>query len=167
MNARDIIESLGLTPLSAEGGYFRETYRSEELISSAALPQRYGGERSFSTAIYYLVTPESFSVMHRIISDEVFHFYTGDPVEMLCLYPDGSGSLTVMGNALDCGEVFQHTVPRGVWQGMRLVGDSGFALLGTTVAPGFEYDDYETGLRNDLVTAYPSYRERIIRLTRD
>lgn len=167
MNAQDIIERLGLSPLPLEGGYFRETYRSEERIPYKVLPDRYGGERSFSTAIYYLVTPDSYSVMHRILSDEVFHFYTGDPVEMLCLYPDGSGSVTVLGSGIDRGEVCQYTVPRGVWQGLRLAGDNGYALLGTTVAPGFDYDDYETGIREDLLAVYPSYRERIIQLTSD
>src|SRR5579883_1419925 len=99
MDAQEIIDLLNLKPLTGEGGFFAETYRANESV--AALPGRYRGEqRSFSTAIYYLLTPESFSSMHRVASDEVFHFYLGDPVEMLQLFPDGSGKTIGLGTNL-------------------------------------------------------------------
>src|SRR5581483_11176343 len=98
-----------------------------------------------ATAIYYLLTPDTVSAMHRLATDEIFHFYLGDPVEMLQLRPDGSHRVAILGPDLDAGQRPQIVVPRGVWQGARLVPGGRFALLGTTVAPGFDYADYETG----------------------
>lgn len=157
---------LQLKPHPAEGGYFIETYRSEEIIPAHALPARYSSKRSFSTAIYFLLTAETVSVMHRLQSDEIFHFYFGDPVEMLNLYPDGSGRVITLGADLLKGMVPQVVVPKGVWQGARLKSGGTFALLGTTVAPGFEYTDYEAGNRDELMTIYPQYSDLIIALTK-
>jgi len=166
MNAERIIELLDLKPLEMEGGYFRETYRSAETISSGALAPRYGSPRSVCTAIYYLLTPDSFSALHRVKSDEIFHFYAGDPVDMLQLHPDGQGVQVTLGNALDQGHLPQCIVERGVWQGCRLKDGGTFALMGTTVAPGFEYDDFELAPRRELITQFPQFEEEIVRLTR-
>ncbi len=156
---------LHLEPHPEEGGYFIETYRSSETISEKALPIRYKGRRSFGTAIYYLLTPDTFSAMHRLHSDEIFHFYSGDPVEMLQLWPDGSGRVVILGSDILNGMQPQVVVPRGVWQGARLLKNGEYGLLGTTVLPGFEFADYESGHRDELVKSYPQYREWIIALT--
>jgi len=166
LTADQIIILFNLKPHPKEGGYFAETYRSLEILSEKALPSRYKGLRSFGTAIYYLLTPETFSAVHRLQSDEVFHFYLGDPVEMLQLWPDGSGKVITIGSDILNEIQPQVVVPRGVWQGARLIKDGSFALLGTTVSPGFELEDYETGRRDELVKSYPQFRELIIPLTK-
>jgi uncharacterized protein len=166
VTADQLREWLGLRPHPAEGGYFVETYRSADRIPAATLPARYGGDRVLGTCIYYLLTPETFSAMHRLASDEIFHFYLGDPVEMLQLSPDGTGRVLALGHDLANGMRPQVVVPRGVWQGSRLVPGGRFALLGTTVAPGFEYADYEHARRDDLVWVYPDFRDHILALTR-
>jgi len=166
LTAYQIIALLNLTPHPKEGGYFRETYRSSETILEKALPSKYQGIRSFGTAIYYLLTPETFSSIHRLHSDEIFHFYLGDPVEMLQLRPDGSGRVLIMGSDILNGMQPQVVVPRGVWQGAKLIKDGKFALLGTSVSPGFEFIDYESGRRDDLIKAYPQFQDLIIALTK-
>jgi predicted cupin superfamily sugar epimerase len=147
--AEDVIEALELEPHPLEGGFFRETYRS-----ARHLP---GDERSLSTAIYYLLTPQTCSAMHRLPGDELFHFYLGDPVKMLHLYPDGSGKVVSFGSDLLAGQRPQVLVPGGVWQGACLEDGGRFALLGTTMAPGFAYPDYETGDRAALTGQYPEF----------
>src|SRR5687768_3542734 len=117
---QQIIDRLQLVPLTIEGGYFRETYRSALSIPANALPSGYAGDRNVSTAIYYLLTPDTFSVIHRVKSDEVFHFYAGDPVEMLQLWPDGTARRVTIHNDLAAGHEPQLVVPAGVWQGCRL-----------------------------------------------
>jgi hypothetical protein len=158
---------LNLQPHPAEGGYFAETYRSAESLRGEALPARYQAPRSLGTAIYYLLTPDTFSAMHRLASDEVFHFYLGDPVEMLHLFPDGSGRAVTLGPDLLAGMRPQVIVPRGVWQGSRLAPGGRLALLGTTVAPGFDFADYEPARRDALLSAYPAFRDVILSLTSD
>lgn len=166
LTADQIIALLNLTPHPKEGGYFIETYRSSETIPEKTLPSRYKGIRSFATAIYYLLTPETFSAMHRLQSDEIFHFYLGDPVEMLQLWPDGSGRLVILGSDILRGVQPQVVVPRGVWQGARLRSGGRFALLGTTVSPGFEFADYKSGQRDELTVSYRQFREWITALTK-
>ncbi len=165
MNAEDIIRQLGLLPHPKEGGYFRETYRSPETVPTQGLPARYPHEKAFSTAIYYLLTPDTFSAMHRVRSDEVFHFYAGDPVQMLQLHPDGSHSIAIIGNDLAAGHVPQVVVAAGTWQGCMLVDGGRYALMGATVAPAFDYDDYEHGDRAMLSSRYPDCARMIERLT--
>jgi len=164
MTAEEIIELLGLEPLKPEGGFYRETYRSEEKIPADALPERYATARVFSTAIYYLLTPESTSTLHRVASDEIFHFYLGDPVCMLQLHPDGRSEVITLGPAIERGEKLQVVVPRGSWQGSYLKEGGRFALLGTTVAPGFEFGDYEAGVLESLIEKYPEREDLIRRL---
>jgi predicted cupin superfamily sugar epimerase len=161
-----IIDLLDLKPLEPEGGYFAETYRSDETIGEGGLPRRYSGRRALGAAIYFFLTPETVSAMHRLPSDEVYHFYLGDPVEMLHLYPDGSSEVITLGHNLLQNMVLQHVVRRGVWQGSRLAEGGRFALLGTTTAPGFDREDYVHGERDMLISAYPARRELIMALTR-
>ena len=157
---------LGLVPHPVEGGYFAETYRSADHIPASALPSHYGAPRAASTAIYYLLTPDTFSAMHRLASDEIFHFYLGDPVEMLHLHPGGTHQITVMGPDLEAGQRPQVLVPRDTWQGARLIPGGRYALLGTTVAPGFDYTDYETASRATLLATHPTAKPLILALTR-
>ncbi len=164
LSADEIAASLGLKP-HPEGGYYTETYRSGEKLRSG-LPPRYAGARALSTAIYYLLTPDTFSAIHRLKSDEVYHFYAGDAVEMLQLLPDGTGRVLRLGNDLNKGALPQVVVERGIWQGSRLASGGRFALLGTTVAPGFEFADYEAGVREELVRDYPEFKDLICHLTR-
>lgn len=166
MTAQDIIRALDLRPHPKEGGFFRETYRCDDKISSCLSP-RYGqGQRALSSAIYYLLTPQTFSCMHRLKSDEVFHFYLGDPVQMLWLHEDGCSETVILGNDILKGQSLQVIVPKGVWQGAFLMDGGTFALLGTTVSPGFDYTDYEEGCRESLIGQYPAQKELISRLTK-
>lgn len=157
---------LNLVPLSFEGGYYAETYRSGDVIPAGTLAGRYDGPRSVATAIYYLLEPGTFSELHRVASDEIFHFYLGEPVEMLQLWPDGSIRQITIGADFERGMRPQVVVPRGVWQGSRLVAGGRSALLGCTVSPGFDYADYESGQRALLEKQYPEARELIRSLTR-
>jgi hypothetical protein len=166
LNAEKLKSLLNLVPVSIEGGYFAETYRSTEMISPECLRGRYSGSRIAGTAIYYLLEPGTFSEIHRVASDEILHFYLGDPVEMLQLWPDGSGKRILISTYIENGMAPQVAVPHGVWQGARLVVGGKFALLGCTVSPGFEYADYESGSRRLLSEAYPGYRDMICALTR-
>jgi uncharacterized protein len=166
--AREIIDALGLQPHPIEGGFFRETYRSEGVIPSASLPGMYQakGDRSYGTAIYYLLTAETFSEMHRLPTEEVFHFYAGSPMRMLQLFPDGTGREVIIGPDVLAGQQPQVVVPPGVWQGSRLEPGGEFILLGATMAPGFDYADYEQGRRGELMAQYPEHAEAIRILTR-
>jgi len=166
LTADQIIALLNLTPHPTEGGYFRETYRSLDAVPEKTLPSRYRGIRSFATSIYYLLTPETFSAMHRLQSDEIFHFYLGDPVEMLQLLPDGTGTIVLLGPDLLNAMQPQVIVRRGVWQGARLFKYGKFALLGTTVSPGFEFADYVSGRRDELIKSHPQFRDLITTLTK-
>ena len=163
--AQELIESLGLQPLPLEGGFFRETYRSSERLSAASLPSRYGRDKSLGTAIFYLLTPDTFSALHRLPTDEIFHFYLGSPVEMLQLYEDGRGRVVTLGSDLLAGQSPQLVVPAGVWQGSSLAPVGTLALLGTTMAPGFDFADYEPGNRGRLSAQYPEFAELINRLS--
>jgi predicted cupin superfamily sugar epimerase len=157
---------LNLEPHPREGGWFRQTWKAEETIPQNALPGRYPAARLAGTAIYYLLEPDSFSEMHKLASDEVFHFYLGEPVEMLQLWPGGSGRRVVLGRDLSNGESLQTVVPQGVWQGSRLLPGGKVGLLGCTVSPGFDYADYASGSREELTRGWPEWGEMIARLTR-
>lgn len=152
-----LIASLRLEP-HPEGGYYRETYRSKETSGNPA--------RALSTAIYYLLIPDTFSEIHRLKSDEIFHFYLGHTVEILQLYPDGKSTITKLGQNLAAGEELQVTIPAGVWFGSRLIDGGEYALMGTTVAPGFDFADFESGKRDSLTAQYADRAEIIASLTR-
>jgi predicted cupin superfamily sugar epimerase len=168
LTAAEIIQLLGLEPLPQEGGLFRQSYRAAEAIPAVALPPRYGTPRRFCTAIYYLLTdaPDSFSALHRLKTDEIYHFYLGDPAEMLLLHPSGGAERIVLGSDLAAGQRVQFVVPAGAWQGSRLIRGGRYALLGTTMAPGYEQDDFELGSRERLLREYPAQAELIRGLTR-
>ena len=226
ITADQIIEMFGMKPLKAEGGYYVETYRSAELIPRENLPDRYAADRPFGSAILYLLTPDTFSRLHRLKSDEIFHFYLGDPVTMLQLRPDGSHDVITLGQDIKAGQRLQVTVPQGTWQGCflkhsnrtppvipqsalpvipqsalpvipqsalpvipseveesvqtpsrsdssfqsRLLSESlndpgRFALMGTTVAPAFDFKDFEPAERKTLLKKYPAQKDLILRLT--
>lgn len=156
MNAREIIATLGLEPHPEEGGFYRESYRSTSVFDPG---RPFDGPRATGTAIYYLLTPDTYSAMHRLPGDEIFHLYAGDAVEMLLLHPDGSSEVAILTSDLASGRP-QQVVSGGVWQGSRLCPGGEFALLGTTMSPGFEFTDYESG-SSDLCTEYPD-RDRMI-----
>ena len=155
--AEQVVAELGLRPLPGEGGMFRSTYRS-------ALKK---GGRAAASAIYYLLAGEDFSHLHRLDADEVYHFYLGDAVELLHLAPDGGAKRVVLGPDILNGQTVQHLVPAGHWQGSRLVPGGGWALLGTTMAPGYEQAGYQHGRRAALAAQYPAWRELIAALTED
>jgi len=165
MTADEIIRCLDLKPHPKEGGYYVETYRSNEGIHRAALPDRYTSVKAFATAIYYLLTPDTFSALHRLRTDEIFHFYWGDPVTMLQLHPNGLFECITLGTDLEKGDRPQVVVPRGTWQGSLLNEGGKFALMGATVSPGFDFSDYEEGSRRWLTEQYPSQKELIEKLT--
>jgi predicted cupin superfamily sugar epimerase len=163
--AEEIIKIFNLQPLREEGGFYRETYRSVENVPKEALPARYGVSKTFGTAIYYLLTPDTCSALHRIPTDEIFHFYLGDPVIILQLHPDGTSGITTLGPKIEGGQQVQVIVPKGTWQGSFIKHGSNFALMGVTVSPGFDFSDYEAGDRTSLINAYPDEKNLIIRLT--
>jgi uncharacterized protein len=167
MTSEDVKKLLGLAPHPREGGWYVRMYEAEELVAAEAFADgRYAGARRTGTAIYYLLEPQTFSEMHCLKSDEVFHFYAGDAVEMLQLTMDGRGERVVIGNDLVQGQRPQAVVRRGVWQGSRLVEGGRWALLGCTVSPGFEFEDYEKGERVALCRRWPEFAEEICALTR-
>ena len=159
-----LIAALDLVPHDMEGGFYIETWRSRVQVPQSALGPDYEGDRDAGTAIYYLLTPDTCSAMHRLPGDEVFHFYLGDPVEQVNLWPDGRTERVVLGTDVLEGMRPQHVVPAGVWQGARLRDGGRVALLGATMAPGFDFADYEAGDTAALGTAYPAERDFIARL---
>jgi hypothetical protein len=166
IDAKSIIDTLSLNP-HPEGGHYAETYRSSEMLTHSSLPPRYTGDRSHSTAIYYLLSGQEFSRMHLLQSDELFHFYFGHPVEILLLSPSGESDLITLGTNLEEAQRPQQLVPKGVWQGARLKNPSSdsFALLGCTVAPGFDFADFSVINAEDLVEKYPDRADLIRQLS--
>lgn len=160
------IDHLALSP-HPEGGYYRATYKSELTIIQAALPSRFHGDRSASTAIYFLLEGDDFSAFHRIAADEVWHFYAGSALIVYVIDPEGKQFELHVGDGPERGEAFQAVVQAGCWFGSRLKDASGFALVGCTVAPGFEFADFELATRAELVRAYPEHRQLIEELTRE
>jgi uncharacterized protein len=163
----ELIRLLRLDPLPREGGWYRETHRSALQLPAHVLAPRYWAARSGSTAIYYLLTPDTFSALHRLPTDEVFHFYLGDPVEMLQLgpTPQDGGRILTLGPDILAGQQVQAVVPAGVWQGSVLRSGGAFALMGTTMTPGFDFADYEAADRDALMAAFPDFASKIARLT--
>ena len=168
MTAEEVIRMLRLVPLPVEGGWFRQTYLSDETIPANALSARYGEDKPFGAAIYFLLTdePDCFSALHRLPSEEIYHFYFGDPVELLMLHPGGRSDRIVLGHAIGNGQSVQVVVPRDVWQGSHLLPGGKFALMGTTMAPGFTPKDFTGGDRDELIREYPAEAALIRALTR-
>ncbi len=167
LTAERLIKLYNMKPMSGEGGYYVETYRSQEKIGGSSLPDRYGSDRSIGTAIMYLLTPDTRSLIHRLRSDEVYHFYLGDPVKLVLIHPAGTIKVMFLGQDIRAGQFVQAVVPAGMWQGSILLDGGQFALMGTTVAPGYEFEDTELGKREELIGQYPQHRDLIISLTED
>jgi predicted cupin superfamily sugar epimerase len=155
------IKELQLSP-HPEGGYYRVTYTSQLKIAQRALPAGFHGDRAASTAIYFLLAGGDFSAFHRIASDELWHFYAGSALQILVIDPEGALSEL----RLDGAGSFQAVVPGGCWFASRVVDGVGFALVGCTVAPGFDFADFELAKRHELVKVYPQHRQIIEELTR-
>ncbi len=165
MNAEGWIKHLGLSP-HPEGGSYAATYKSDLTIAAAALPPSFHGSRSASTAIYFLLAGTDFSALHRLASDELWHFYAGNSLVVYVIDPQGKLSELHLGDRPEAGEVFQAAVKAGCWFGSRLKDGNGFALVGCTVAPGFEFADFELAKRSELTAAYPQHGKLIAELTR-
>ncbi len=165
-DAKYWIEKLQLEP-HPEGGYFRQTYRSEMVIAREALPPEFTGARVASTAIYFLLEGKNFSAFHRLRSDEVWHFYAGLPVLVHVITQDGEYSSILLGCDLEAGQVPQAVVRAGCWFASHVADWKSFAVVGCTVAPGFDFQDFEMGKRAELVARFPRQRELIERLTRE
>ena len=160
------IEKLQLEP-HPEGGYYRQTYRADVIISREALPQGFGGARAAATAIYFLIEGKNFSAFHRLCSDELWHFYAGSPLLVHVIDPSGKYSMQSLGNEPDLGQHFQAVVPAGCWFASHVADWQSWALVGCTVAPGFDFADFEIGKRSDLCEQYPQHRSLIQWLTRE
>ncbi len=160
---KELINLLELNPLPGEGGFFKQHYASADKIDSAALSSRYENEgvRAVSGAIYYLITPDNFSAMHKLRTDELWHFYYGDSAEQLCLYPDGQFDLVKIGVDFAQDERPVHNIPAGVWQGTRLAAGGRYALFGTTMAPIYDDSDFILGNKEELAIQYPDVLELI------
>jgi uncharacterized protein len=166
--AQDLIDGLHMAKIPDEGAWFAVNYASPERIPAAALPARYGASRGIGTSIYALVTREDFSAMHRLKTDEIWHVYAGDPIELLLLHPDGKNEIVHLGSDVLGGQKPQFTVPAGVWMGARPLTDSpeAYSLFGCTMAPGFDYADFTPGYRDELIAAFPEQAAMITALTR-
>ncbi len=149
-----------------EGGYFRETYRAAESIPATALPNRFQGCRQFATAIYYLLQSEDFSALHRLASDEVWHFYGGSPLDIHIIDPSGRYSKPRLGNDPKNDQSFQVVVEAGCWFGATVALPGSYTLAGCSVAPGFDFADFELAHRQALITQYPKHKNLIEGLTR-
>jgi predicted cupin superfamily sugar epimerase len=165
-NAAYWIDKLQLEP-HPEGGYFRLSYRSEVEIPREALPARFSGARAVSRAIYFLLERKNFSAFHRLRSDEVWHFYAGEPLVVHVIEPEGNYSRILLGRDPGAGQVLQAVVRAGSWFASHVADWKPFSLVGCTVAPGFDFEDFEMGKREELIARYPWHRELVERLTRD
>jgi uncharacterized protein len=163
--ARHWIDRLRLE-LHPEGGWYRQTYRAPLILPHSAL-HGHNGDRAASTAIYFLLAGNQFSALHRLRSDEVWHFYAGSTLIVHVIDPDGRYSELLLGSDPTCGEDFQAVVPAGCWFGSSLHQPNTWALVGCTVAPGFDFADFEMARRKALTAQYPQHRNIIERLTRD
>jgi uncharacterized protein len=160
------IEKLGLEA-HPEGGYYRQTYRADLVLAKEKLPAQFMGARAVSTAIYFVLEGENISALHRLRSDEVWHFYVGSTLVVGVIDEEGQYSEILLGRDAEAGEALQAVVKAGCWFGSRVRDGKGFALVGCTVAPGFDFEDFEMGMREELVRAYPQHREVIEALTRE
>jgi uncharacterized protein len=165
ISAATLIETYALLP-HPEGGYFAETYRSNEIIRTQHLPGRFGGDRSVSTAIYFLMEQGNFSAFHKIKSDECWHFYAGQTLLIHVIDHSGKLSTTKLGRDILNGEVFQYIVPAGYWFASEPAPDSVFSFAGCTVAPGFSFEDFELAEAEKLCEIYPQHKNLIKRLCR-
>lgn len=165
--AQALIDHYHMDHIPHEGPWFVQTHKSTEPFGGP-LAARYDGPRPAYTATYLLLTASDFSGMHRLKTDEMWHFYEGDPAELVLLYPDGHGETRLWGSDVLKGQEPQILVPAGTWMGARPLGDpkSAWSFGANTLTPGFDYADYEHGYRDDLTARYPAFAAKIARLTR-
>ena len=161
----DFVQQFDLQP-HPEGGYFKETYRSPEILDGSALPNRFGSSRSIATAIYFLLEKNNFSAFHRIKSDECWHFYTGDSLLIHVLNVEGEYQLIKLGADILKGEVFQAVVPAGAWFASETNDNGLYSFVGCTVAPGFDFADFELASAEQLTADFPTQEQLIKRLCR-
>ena len=165
LTIEQLVEFYQLQP-HPEGGFFKETYRSTEKISLQGLPVRFDGDRSFSTAIYFLLPAGHFSAFHKIKSDEVWHFYAGEPLHIYVINEDGSMTTIKLGANIFNGETMQAVVNAGCWFASRPVKNTGYCFVGCTVSPGFDFADFELAKAEELAAQYPSHEDFINSLCR-
>lgn len=158
MTAQQLIAQYALQP-HPEGGWYKETYRSKETIPAASLTGRFDGERNFSTAIYFLLEEGNFSAFHKIKSDECWHFYAGQALQVYVLNDDGKMEVIKLGSDILRGELFQYVVPANCWFASRPAPGSAFCFVGCTVAPGFDFADFEMAKAEVLTELYPDYEK--------
>lgn len=168
LTARDIVEHLGMKPLPIEGGYYAVNYRSADTLAASALPERYSTDRTMGGAIYFLETPEQFSALHRLPTDEIYYHHYGDPLEMLFLYPDGTGETRILGPDLFADQQPQIVARHGCIHGSRPLpgGEYGFTFCSTSMAPAHHPTDPNFPSRAEILAAYPEFEELIVALTR-
>jgi len=161
VTAQQLIQRYKLQP-HPEGGWYKETYKSHEYIPATALPGRFSGSRSFSTAIYFLLEQNNFSGFHRIRSDECWHFYAGDPLLIYVIQQNGMLDIIQLGSDISNGQLFQYVVPANCWFASKPAADSIFSFVGCTVSPGFDFADFELADADALTILYPLH-EIVIR----
>lgn len=162
---QQLIDRYELQP-HPEGGWYKQTYRCKEMAGKDTLPARFNGDRPFSTAIYFLLADGNFSAFHRIKSDECWHFYAGDPLEVFVIAEDGSLLITTLGQNIAKGQLFQYMVPANCWFASRPATGSAYCFVGCTVSPGFDFADFELALAAELLQEYPRHAGLIQELTR-
>ncbi|MFY0604710.1 MAG: cupin domain-containing protein [Flavobacteriaceae bacterium] len=164
MNAEELIKTLNLQE-HPEGGYFKETYRSSEMITEHELGEKYTGDRNHSTCIYFLLTSNKFSAFHKINQDEAWHFYKGTPLLLHIISKEGKYSAIKIGNTFENGEVPQYIVKGGDWFAAEVIDSNSYTLVGCTVSPGFDFADFVLPKRKELIDVYPEHKEIISKLT--
>lgn len=165
LTANALIKQFNLLP-HPEGGYYKETYKATEYIVKNALPERFQADRFFSTAIYFLLEKGNFSAFHKIKSDECWHFYAGETLLVYVIHSKGNLEIIRLGNNIEMGEVFQYVVPANCWFASEPAADTNFSFVGCTVAPAFDFADFELAKANELIQEFPQHENIIQRLCR-
>ena len=166
MTAAELIQHFDLLP-HPEGGWYKETHKSSEIIAQSALPDRFSGSRAFSTAIYFLLEQGNYSAFHRIKSDECWHFYSGEALLIYVLTPDGDLDVISLGSNIQKGERFQYVVPANCWFASKPGPDSNYSFVGCTVSPGFDFQDFEMADPKDLCGQYPQHKLTILEMCKN
>ena len=165
MTVELLVKELELLP-HPEGGYYKETYRSEGIISQQCLSPEFSGDRNMATGIYFLIEKGNFSALHKIKSDETWHFYYGDALEVIEINDEGKLTITKVGKDIIAGQTFQYTVKANTWFGSRVSSNGIFSLVGCTVYPGFDFNDFELAKKEELIKQFPQHQKIISELTR-
>lgn len=165
MTAEKLIAQYSLSP-HPEGGWYKETYRSSNLISKSTLPSNFTEERAFSTAIYFLLEQGNFSAFHKIKSDECWHFYSGQTLLVYVINAEGKLDIIKLGNDIENGELFQYVVPANCWFASIPADHAEFCFVGCTVSPGFDFNDFELAKADDLIIEFPNLSDEIKKLCR-